>query len=40
MPRLSYFYGISIHVYFGDHPPPHFHAVYAEMTRKYGSTQG
>ena len=30
MPRLSEFYGIAIYMYFADHNPPHFHAVYAE----------
>ncbi|MCL5098871.1 MAG: DUF4160 domain-containing protein [Candidatus Omnitrophica bacterium] len=29
MPELSRFYGIVIHMYYGDHPPPHFHAIYA-----------
>ena len=29
MPRISAFYGIVIEMYFGDHPPPHFHARYA-----------
>ena len=29
MPRISAFYGIGIEMYFGDHPPPHFHALYA-----------
>lgn len=28
MPELSRFYGIVIRMYFGDHPPPHFHATY------------
>ena len=28
MPELSRFYGIVIQMYFGDHPPPHFHASY------------
>jgi len=28
MPRVSYFYGISIYMYFADHNPPHFHAHY------------
>lgn len=28
MPELSRFYGIVIQIYFGDHPPPHFHAIY------------
>ena len=30
MPRLSQFYGISIYMYYRDHPPPHFHAIYGE----------
>jgi hypothetical protein len=31
MPRISYFHGISIKMYWdeGDHPVPHFHAEYA-----------
>lgn len=34
MPRVSEFLGISMYVYFRDHPPPHFHARYggAEAT--------
>jgi hypothetical protein len=30
VPRISAFYGIVIAMYFDDHPPPHFHAKYAE----------
>lgn len=30
MPELSRFYGIVVRMYFGDHPPPHFHAEYGE----------
>jgi hypothetical protein len=30
MPELARFYGIVIQMYFGDHPPPHFHAIYGE----------
>ena len=30
MPEIARFYGIVIKLFFGDHPPPHFHAVYAE----------
>jgi hypothetical protein len=30
MPEIARFYGIVIKLYFGDHPPPHFHAVYGE----------
>ena len=29
MPEISRFYGIVIQMYFGDHPPPHFHARYS-----------
>lgn len=29
MPEISRFYGIVIQVYYGDQPPPHFHALYA-----------
>lgn len=28
MPELSRFYGIVIQMYSGDHPPPHYHALY------------
>jgi hypothetical protein len=28
MPEISRFYGIVIQMYFGDHSPPHFHAIY------------
>jgi hypothetical protein len=30
MPELSRFLGIVIAMYYRDHPPPHFHAIYAE----------
>lgn len=30
MPEITRFYGIVIKLFFGDHPPPHFHAVYGE----------
>ena len=28
MPELSRFYGIIIRMFWDDHPPPHFHAIY------------
>jgi hypothetical protein len=28
MPRIAEFYGIAIYLYFQDHAPPHFHAIY------------
>ncbi len=30
MPTLSVFYGVVIQMYWQDHAPPHFHALYAE----------
>ncbi|MDE0067795.1 MAG: DUF4160 domain-containing protein [Acidimicrobiaceae bacterium] len=30
MPELCRFYGIAIHMYYGDHAPPHFHARYGD----------
>jgi hypothetical protein len=34
MPRISEFYGIAIYMYYRDHPPPHFHAIYGEHEAK------
>ena len=30
MPTISFFYGIAIRMYYRDHAPPHFHAIYGE----------
>jgi hypothetical protein len=30
MPTICFFYGIAIRMYFRDHAPAHFHAVYGE----------
>ena len=30
MPTVSQFFGIIIRMYFDEHAPPHFHAIYAE----------
>ncbi|WP_254045328.1 DUF4160 domain-containing protein, partial [Thiohalocapsa sp. ML1] len=30
IPEITRFYGIIIKLFFGDYPPPHFHAVYGE----------
>ncbi len=30
VPRISTFYGIVIAMYYLDHAPPHFHAIYGE----------
>ncbi|MDE3075003.1 MAG: DUF4160 domain-containing protein [Chloroflexota bacterium] len=28
MPRISQFFGITIAMFYNDHSPPHFHAMY------------
>jgi len=30
MPTIAIFYGVVIQMYWGDHAPPHFHALYGE----------
>jgi len=30
LPEITRFYGIIIKIFFADHPPPHFHAIYGE----------
>ena len=30
MPTISIFYGILIQMFWNEHAPPHFHALYAE----------
>jgi Domain of unknown function (DUF4160) len=30
MPEICRFYGIIIRMFWADHPPPHFHAIYGE----------
>jgi len=30
MPEISRFYGIVIYIFYREHQPPHFHAVYGE----------
>ena len=31
MPTISQFFGISVRMYYDDHPPPHFHIYYQEF---------
>ncbi len=31
MPCVSQFYGVAVYMYYNDHAPPHFHAMYAEQ---------
>jgi len=34
MPVVSRFLGIAIAIYYRDHAPPHFHAIYGEGPRE------
>lgn len=36
MPEISRFFGISIRMYFDDHNPSHFHAIYGGMEVEIG----
>lgn len=36
MPEVSRFFGIVVRMYFDDHNPPHFHAIYAEDEAQIG----
>lgn len=40
MPRVSAFYGIAIYMYYRDHPPPHFHAIYDDFDAEVGIIDG
>ena len=40
MPVLATFYGITIRMYYADHDPPHFHAIYAEHEALIGIADG
>ena len=40
MPTISTFYGIEIRMYYDDHQPPHFHAIYAEYTAQVRIADG
>lgn len=40
MPRLADFYGIAIYMYYRDHAPPHFHAIYGEHEATFEITSG
>lgn len=36
MPEICRFYGIVIRIYYDDHSPPHFHAVYGDYEALVG----
>ena len=40
MPRISQFYGIAIYMYYRDHAPPHFHAIYGEKEAAFEIATG
>jgi hypothetical protein len=35
MPEITRFYGIIIKLFFADHPPPHFHAIYGDYSNSW-----
>jgi len=39
MPEISRFLGITIQMFFGDHPAPHYHATYGGQTAKIQISQ-
>jgi len=40
MPRISYFYGISIYMYSNEHNPPHVHAVMGDKHASFTISDG
>lgn len=36
MPEISRFFGIVIRIFYSDHAPPHFHAVYGSTEAQIG----
>ena len=40
MPQVSTFYGIGVYMYYRDHAPPHFHAIYGEHEAVIGIAAG
>jgi len=40
MPTISWFFGISIRMFFNDHAPPHFHAFYGRHEAKVAIESG
>ena len=36
MPQISRFYGIVIYMYYDEHNPPHFHAIYGTTEAQIG----
>jgi hypothetical protein len=40
VPKISQFYGIAIYMYYRDHLPPRFHAIYADHEAEIGIASG
>lgn len=40
MPKIAYFYGIAVSMYYNDHAPPHFHAAYQGYKAQIGIEDG
>jgi hypothetical protein len=40
MPRIAYFFGISIYMYIDDHGVPHCHAVYGDYAGAFSIENG
>ncbi|GAB4435351.1 MAG: DUF4160 domain-containing protein [Turneriella sp.] len=40
MPRIAFFFGISIYMYMDDHGVPHCHAVYGEYAGAFAISDG
>ena len=40
MPEISRFEGIIIAMYYKDHNPPHFHAIYNDVEALFGLDEG
>ena len=36
MPEISHFFGVIIRMYFDEHEPPHFHAIYGDDEAQVG----
>lgn len=40
MPRIAFFFGISIYMYLDDHGVPHCHAVYGDYAGAFSIENG
>lgn len=40
MPRIAFFFGISIYIYLGDHGTPHCHAMYGDYAGSFSIDTG